>query len=737
MWSPWEETILDTMKVLEEIINDPEGVVGFNLAFDWFHICKFYTTLLLMSDWNMVLKDCLLEFVENEPKARLGPCCKPKSALDLMLFARKGPYQSTMARKDIIIRRVPNDLAWELAKELEERIKLKDIYFARRKDKTAQKWKVLDCKDKEGRIDPNFKNVVLKFSATSALKALAIDALGLNPDDTLVYQSVSLPKKLYPNEKKRGYAPFALAFGSPSDWNGTWPDYIRFHVDHWTYNPLAREYAKMDVVYLQKLHSHFGQPPLGDDDSILACMVGAVRWRGFAIDRVKLKALLVEAKKTAVAAPTTTKKVKWWVNELMTPEEVLVLKGSTKKTLLEDIANAKAGCPHCKEQGCPICEHTGKVVHPAAVRARACLDARKAKYRIDFIEKLLLAGRLHAAFDVIGTKSTRMSGKGGDLNSQGVDHTDEMRDCFSLADDGLILSIGDFKSFEVVLADAVYEDPNLRRDLQSGRSIHSEFALMLFPDQGLTYEMIEASKGSKIFDYRDYGKRGVFAIFYGGDENTLFVKLRIPLEIGKAAVENFVKKKYRRIGMVQDLTRAKFCSMQQPNGIGTQVVWHEPADYVESKTGFKRHFTLENQVCKALFNLGNKSPKHWKDIKIRVQRRKEGNAQFASGATQSALYGAAFGIQGQNMRAAVNHEIQSYGAVLTKKLQANVWAIQPCGIGRWKVVPMNIHDELIVPNSCPEVVHNVVDSFINETKEQVPLIAIDWKEKANTWMDKK
>ena len=70
------------------------------------------------------------------PRAN-GPCVKPVSALDLMLHCRKGPYQSLMAREDIRIKRVPSALAYALANELEGRIQLDNIYFARSADPNA------------------------------------------------------------------------------------------------------------------------------------------------------------------------------------------------------------------------------------------------------------------------------------------------------------------------------------------------------------------------------------------------------------------------------------------------------------------------------------------------------------------------------------------------------------------------------------------------------------------------
>ena len=94
---------------------------GFNLTFDAFHLCQMATTLLLMSDMSAILEDCIDEYAAREPEGRDGPCFKPVRALDLMLHARKGPYQSTMNRGDIRIRRVPSPLSYLLAAELDRR----------------------------------------------------------------------------------------------------------------------------------------------------------------------------------------------------------------------------------------------------------------------------------------------------------------------------------------------------------------------------------------------------------------------------------------------------------------------------------------------------------------------------------------------------------------------------------------------------------------------------------------
>jgi hypothetical protein len=176
--------------------------------------------------------------------------------------------------------------------------------------------------------------------------------------------------------------------------------------------------------------------------------------------------------------------------------------------------------------------------------------------------------------------------------------------------------------------------------------------------------------------------------------------------------------------------------MRQPDGIGGQVYWHDPHDYVESLNGQRRYFTLENSICKALFILANKPPKEWRDLKITCVRRDR--VQKVSGALQSAVFAAAFQIQASNMRAASNHRIQATGAIETKRLQRRLWDVQPKGITPWLVQPFNIHDEILAP-AVPEVAPTlvaIVKDFIKERRSLVPLLKMKFLTTMNTWADK-
>lgn len=715
----WRVPIIDTLKIIEEIAE--EGIIGFNLAFDAFHLCKVYTTFSMYPDKEAYPEDIIDELGLLEKEARFGPCLKFKHCLDLMLYSRKGPFQALMARDDIKIRRVPVSLAFELARELEARVKIDDIFFSGKKNQFAPKWNVYEHKNKTGQAtNPEFRDVVLKFQASGRLKTLA-GYIGLaTNDDIIKFGDIAVQPKFNPVEV--GYAPFALAISKPErNWKCedgfAWPGVIEHHINHWGHNERARKYAGDDITYTRGLYNYFGCPKPDDDDSILACMVAAVRWRGYDIDIEGLKACRDDAAKIVRRAPKAPRRVREYIYAAMNDTEKVVLSGSTKKVVLDSIAKWKLN---------------NEVEHPAAIRAKEVLLARKAEKEIELYDKLIFAGRLHASFVVIGSLSSRMSGN-NDLNVMAINHSKFVRKNFSFCSGDYKLGIGDFDSFEICLADAVYADPVMRNDLVTGVKLHAVMGAMLFDK---TEDEVIATKGSKTLDMYDTGKKGNFLLIYGGNENTFENKLSVTLEKGIEAFKRFFNR-YKVFGSKRQQKLNRFCSMTQPGGIGSQVIWNDPPEYAESLFGFKRFFTLENSICKELFNLAQNPPKRWKDIKIKVQRR-EGRIQTASGAVQSALYASAFGLQGSCMRAALNHEIQSSGAQITKKMQKNIWDIQPYGVHEFIVQPAQCHDECITPVKIgyEDQVHQAVQKTIDSYKDKVPLLKMEFKIGVPDWSSK-
>lgn len=753
LYNLWKEPVKKTLALVDEMMEC--CVVMFNGAFDHFMLCKLYTTWLLL-DPDMIPETDVRLVAEKEKGARDGPCLKPANTLDLMLHSRKGEFQCLMNRDPVRIRRVPSVLAGALVERLEEVVEVDTIMFAKRADPTAPKWKVYDRTDNDGNVDPDFKDVTLVFSAGGGLKFLAEHVLKIMPDAH--FKDIELPKSLRPVEK--GYVPFALGMSTPEeDWEvydgagkllgQAWPGIIHHHIEHWAHNKPARDYARDDVKYTRELDKYFGYPTPGDDDSVLACMVAAVRWHGFVVDIGKAKELLEKARVKLALTPVNIHKppqVRRYIKETMDDTEALLIDKSTKKANLEAIRDEMVVleegevCLKCLGSGdyggdtCLRCG--GEGIMPlgptqASRRASEILGIKSAGKEVELLAKLVEAGRFHASFNVIGALSSRMSGGDG-LNAQGIKRSQEVREMFPLAWEGMVLCGGDFDSFEVVLADAVFGDVKLRQELMNGKKIHALMGMELYP--GKTYEDIIATKGEEI-DLYSRGKQGVFALLYGGDHNTIHNKLGVALKDAEAAFDNF-QKRFPDIKKKREEVADMFQALKQPGGQGTNVVWSDPAEYAETFLGFRRYFSLENSIVKALYNLAGHLPKKWRNVGGKIVRTDR--IQTSAGAVSSALYGAAFQLQAANTRAANNHLIQSAGAQITKEVQRKVWDVQPAGCNPWLVAPFNVHDEVMIvthPSVVGEVTEAVTKTVVSY-RERVPLIAMEFGIGMKNWGEK-
>lgn len=718
----WREPVRSTLRLIEGFCH--ETVVAFNLSFDWFHLQKVYSILSMVenkSEWPR-----LKEVVALERRAsREGPCIKPRSALDLYLYALKGPFQSLMDRDDVRVRRVPAALCEPLAEELTRRLDVPEIYFLRRRG--GGQWQVQEDPD-----DPMFPDVVLRFGASSRLKAIVGHVLGLDTMD------LPVPKEMRPSEDE--WKPF------DDGREDGWPTKLSDQVWFWHENEEARTYARRDVEYLQKLYEHWGRPAHGDDDSVLAASVASVRWRGFRVDVPRCRDLLEKVNKLSTSAPTAPNAVLKHLAAVMDETEQLCLVNTRKETL----------------KGI---ETWGD--HLAAERARAVRIARESTKRAENLVKLIDAEGMFPDFRVLGTLSGRMSGRGR-FSAHGIPKKKEFRACLPLAWEDETLSGGDFSGFEVTLADAVYDDPKLRAALREGKKIHALFGAGAYkiedvdlkvrspascmaeaikvreqlgqfvePDDErnryLTYDEVRGTDGEEQ-DFYGPSKNSFFASLFGAMGKKIAETLRIAPTRGDEVLANF-DKEFPGVGKARAEIQMAFTALMQPGGIGTEVVWRKPDDYVESIFGFKRYFTLENALIKCIFQLAQKPPRRLHEARIKVRRRDR--VQTAGGATRSALYAAAFQIMARNQRAAGNHVIQSPGAQITKRLQRRIWDLQPYGVHPYLVRPMNVHDEVMVPNrGWGSMIRVVVDEVVEEFREKVPLLAIDWHDDMATWAEK-
>ena len=683
----WRSPIRDTLRLIESFCAGP--VQMWNGTFDWFHLQRAHNILRLLPAGK---QPSVRGWLAAEQEAVGGPCLKPEAPLDLFLYARRGPWQSLMNRDDIRIRRVPRVLAEMLCDHLGSQIELDPIYFSRRKK--GMVWELPTEGPGSIKEDPEFPDVVLRFGASGGLKPLSRHLLGV--------EAIDMP---FPPERQ---------FKGP-EWNlfdHSWVDDFQFHLDYWHTNEGARKYAKDDVVLTRALGHHFGDPVPGDVDSVLACLVGSSRWRGFAVDAAKLGNLAAECERRMAAVPERDNpaEVLKGLHGLVTPVEALAIKNTRSETLdaVQD-----------QFKGEPVAEYAARVQ-----------GARSAKKHRDLCQKLMLGG-FHPDAKIIGTLSGRMAGTGG-LNMHGL--PTEIKECLPLSWGQLArLAGGDFDSFEVTIAAAVYGDAALTADLADGRKMHAIFGSNIL---GLEYEDIYDDEAGKAVDPEVYlnSKRAFLGRMYGAQDPKLASVFGVPVEqvaAGTAALEE----RYPGIGAARQRTADKFQSMKQPGGIGTAVVWSDPAEYVESLFGFRRYFTLENKIEKALFELAGSLPKSFHAIRDLKIMRKAGRVQTPGGAVQSAIYAAAFNLQARAMRAAANHEIQSSGAHITKRVQVAIWDRQPAGVNPWVVQPMQEHDSIFVPHhpAATEFVRDSVVETVEWFRKQVPLLKIKWKDGLTSW----
>lgn len=745
----WYEPVQKTLDLIEMIVHHKGGVCGFNLAFDWFHLCKLYNTLSLVADKNIIPNPDEVGVLEWE--GTFGPCLKPQTACDLFLHARKGRYQSIMKRKEIAIRRVPAEAVGLLQKELDNRLVFNPLLFAG-KTNPYEHWIIRQSIDENDNELVGFVDLVLNFKPSGKLKDLAQYALGFE-EDLILKSTAKDVNKVY-KTIELGYAPYATApfkpkdrsyyvYPSPENWYFKWPQRVKYHAQYWHNDTTARKYAKDDVIYTRALYEHFNKPESGDTDSILACMVGACRYKGYNIDIGGMKELRQKAIDTVSSLPinhNSPKQCKEYLLEVMSQTEQVLIKRSTKKTVLEKIAKwfISEVCTYCDGVGCEKCKN-GLIDtderHPAAERAQHILDSRAAAKEIENYDKLIAAGKFFASFVVIGTKSDRMAGA-DDLNAQGIKRSKHVRSKFPLAEENYSLEGGDFDAFEISILDAVYSDPRLHTELESGKKIHAILGQYFFPH--LDYDKIIKSKGAADGwkDYYTRSKNGVFALVYMGEAYTLSNRVGIPEDQAEKAYDEFTRR-YPDFGEKRKQIINNFTSLKQPNGPGTEVHLKQAETYAESMFGFKRDFSIEDHIIHVFYELAQNLPDCLKNLIGKVVRRQERGKQTVGGAVQTALYGAAFGLQGAIIRAAGNHYIQSPGAKITKEVEAEIWTFQPCGIHKWIVQPINVHDEILSPvhpnysKDIKKAVHDKVESF----RPYIPLIGFQW-EKMKTWAEK-
>lgn len=714
LWPIFDKPVRETISLIESIVDDT--VCGFNLVHDWFHISKTYNVLKELPQ-NTLINPLDYADVEKLDECHDKYCLKPKSALDLLLYGKKTEFQSVLNQKDITIRRVPRVMVEQLVHDLFENIKIPEIYFS--KSTIGYHWIIanLDKEGKETQEENNseFVNLKLRFNPSASLKSI-MKSLG---HEVTELEDLDELDRL-PNLKQIDCGWFPC--------NGEWTKVFARYIFAWRNNKKRLEYATNDVKYLRILYNHFGSPSAGDVDSLLACAVGSMYWKGFEIDKDNarnhykyISNIINNFSKINFNSPLQVKK---WLHEVASPLEQQVIKDTKSETLQTIIDDW------------PQSELTN--------RCKSILEVRRVDMEATFIERILTAGRMYVMTKVIGTKSNRMSGgaenyikSNGSINPQGIKKGSIIRGMIKLAKEPLILCGGDFDAFEVSIADAEYNDNGLRSDLLSGKKIHAIFGAEMY---NLTYEEVYNTKElnkNEPNGYYSRAKTGFFGTLYGAQKQKLAKSMQISEEEAAAGLERFFKK-YPGVKVAQQKVINSLTCLTQPEGIGTRVIWKEPFRYVESFFGFKRHFDLEFSIIRALFDMASNPSEGLKNNGSRIKVIRRDRTQTATGAVVSALYALAFNLNSAVIRAGINHRIQSPGGQATKLLQSKIWEIQPVGINDWYVMPLNIHDEIECP-TLPVVIEKVkivVDNCVKELSKHIPLVKMEWKTNLKNWGEK-
>ena len=120
----WDKPARVTLDLIEWLLEDEQGIVGFNLAHDWFVLSKWYNIFRrLDNDARAVPPDPRrIKELEAEGPQPGDVCLRPRKAVDLMLIARAGKYQYLAKHKPVSIRKVPRAMCDLLIKSLQDTI---------------------------------------------------------------------------------------------------------------------------------------------------------------------------------------------------------------------------------------------------------------------------------------------------------------------------------------------------------------------------------------------------------------------------------------------------------------------------------------------------------------------------------------------------------------------------------------------------------------------------------------
>ncbi len=720
LWDIFDKPVLETLQLIQYMMNST--LVGFNLAHDSFHLARTFNCLAQLpphenpDPWEYAHVETTMETKKY--------CLKPAGAVDLMIVGRKDELQIAMKQKPIRFTRVPRVAAQELVNTVDSLLEIPSICHAKGKGRV---WDILDIKDGEHfglspneigenkrakeagldlpfPVDKDFVNIRLPFRPSGSLKDICKHILGRT--DTEAFED-------------HGSKWSEEAFNPGS---GKWISVFHEHYAAWKHDPKKREYARRDVEYTYEYYDHLGQPK-ADGESMLAVMVGNTYWSGLAIDMEECE------KQYNQLEPKVLEDSK--ILNINKPAEVL--------PYLHEHLDELSRVGVTKTDSQTIHALIDFPERKVAERAEFIRDARAREQEMRLLKKIKKVGRLHVTFQVSGTRTNRMSGGDslegakGSINPQGIKKSD-IRKMFTLVDKGELLSMGDFDGFEVSIFDAVYKDPELHKDLLSGKSVHALWGMFLY---SMTYDEIKSKSGVKATEddgYYSRAKNSFFAGIYGAQPPKIAEITWLDEQDVLKATEHF-RSKYSKIGEAEEAMINDHSCLIQKGEVGSAIIWNDPKLFVETFLGFRRYFKLEYSIIKTLFDLAQDLPEELTDFDPSIEIWRRDRPQKIKGCVMSALFHSCFQMMSTILRVGGNVKIQSPGGEITKDLQVRLVGFQPQGISEFHVKLYNVHDEILAVHKAELVdkIEEAVEQFIKDYKKHVPLLGMKWEKDVPAW----
>lgn len=295
-------------------------------------------------------------------------------------------------------------------------------------------------------------------------------------------------------------------------------------------------------------------------------------------------------------------------------------------------------------------------------------------------------GRIHVDFYSIGTDTGRVSSGGGqyNLNLMNLPHDAETRACFCATKGNKFIS-SDYSGQESAITASVSKDPTMIHILETGGDLHSEVARASWPD--ILGSLSDSEIKHQHKDLRQHAKGIEFAIFYGGDANTIHINKGFDLKDAEKIYNGFMTK-FAGIKKYQDYCR--------------KIVMEKGYILMNPVTGHKAHIYDWNELSHIQDKF--KNPEFWNYYR---QMKKE--APSCETVQQVRHY---FQRKSASERQSINYRIQNRGACAFKLASIKFfnWIVQN---NYQNIVLMcaPVHDEFDL--ECPEhIAKEVADVLV-------------------------